>query len=163
MEIVPLAGSKLDEIEPLWTQLLVHHAAAEPEMATRPRAESWRLRRAAYETWLAGDGFGMLARDAGETIGYAMVNIEGPDETWDLGPRTAELETLVVRPHRRGDGIGSRLVDAVDSNLSKLGIENVLVGVVAGNVDALRFYERLGWRVRYLTLHRHLTREDAKR
>jgi ribosomal protein S18 acetylase RimI-like enzyme len=69
---------------------------------------------------------------------------DGPDDTWDVGDRYAELWTLVVDVARRGEGIGSALLDEVDARLERAGDEGLEIGVVAGNEGALRLYERRG-------------------
>ena len=140
-----LQAEELDLVAPVWESLLAHHAAVAPAMATRPPGESWPLRRADYERWLAEPGsFALLAEDHGAAVGYAVVRLGGPDETWMTGQRTAELETLAVLPASRGKGAGSALMDAVDEELGRLGVHDLWVSVVASNDGALRFYERRG-------------------
>ena len=57
------------------------------------------MRRGDYERWLADPGsFALLAEVGDEAVGYAVVHVQGPDETWVTGDRTAELETLAVLP-----------------------------------------------------------------
>lgn len=155
-----LQAGELDLVAPVWESLLAHHAAVTPALPTRPPSESWRMRRADYERWLAEPGsFALLAEQDGAPVGYALVHVGGPDETWVTGERTAELETLAVLPGSRGAGIGSALMDAVDDELGRLGIADLWVAVVAGNEDALRFYERRGL-VTYM--HRmHRSRVDV--
>ena len=78
----------------------------------------------------------------------------GPDDTWPVGQRWAELVSLAVLPDRRGGGIGSALMDAVDAELARRGIADLQVAVMAGNDAALRFYERRGLRAGELLLYR---------
>jgi ribosomal protein S18 acetylase RimI-like enzyme len=139
----------IPELRPLWESLHEHHAAIAPQLAAlgpvRPPGDSWAVRRALYEEWLAEpDAFVCVARDAGRPVGYALVHMRGPEETWATGDRIAELETLAVLPEHRGRGIGSGLVEAVYDELGRLGVGHLGVGVIASNEDALRFYERLG-------------------
>jgi len=68
---------------------------------------------------------------------------EGPSG-WDLGERVADVETLSVLPEARGRGVGTRLMDAVEAELSRLGIGAVRVLVIAANEEAVHFYERRG-------------------
>ena len=76
------------------------------------------MRRGDYERWLAEPGsFALVAEEDGEAVGYAVVHLQGPDETWVTGERTAELETIAVLPEQRGAGIGAALMDAVDREL----------------------------------------------
>ena len=53
-----------------------------------------------------------LAERDGALVGYAMVAIKTSaetefDDTWQSGDRVAEIETLVVLPEARGEGVGS--------------------------------------------------------
>ena len=48
-------------------------------------------------------------------------------------------------PETRGTGIGTRLLDAVDAELEQRGIDDMLIGAVASNGDAIRLYERRGF------------------
>jgi len=140
--------ARLDELEALWLTLYDHHRQVHPG-PYRPRDDSWPHRRRQYRQILSeDDGFAVLAsRRANESlVGYAMVSVhEGPDDTWPTGPRFAEVETLVVTPAARGQSVGSQLLDRVDEELARLGIDVVAIGVVPGNDTALRLYERRGF------------------
>ena len=157
MEIRHLSPSELDLVAPVWASLLAHHGELDPDLPTRPAAESWPLRRRDYGRWLAeSDSFALVAEDGQEVVGYAVVHVGGPDETWVTSDRTAELETLAVLPSHRGTGLGGALVDAVEEELGRLGVEDMWVGVVAANSDALRFYERRGLRTYLHRMHARL-------
>lgn len=103
------------------------------------------MRRRKYETALADpDAFVLIAEAAERPVGYALVSLgEGPSG-WDYGERVADIETLSVLPEARGEGIGSKLMDAVERELARLGVRAFRVLVIAANADALRFYERRG-------------------
>jgi ribosomal protein S18 acetylase RimI-like enzyme len=136
----------IPELQPLWESLHHHHAAVAPHLAAlgpeRAPADSWAVRRGLYEEWLAEpDAFVCVARTE-RPIGYALVNMRAPEETWAVD-RIAELETLAVLPEHRGDGVGRALLDAVFDRLRELGVRHWAVGVIASNADAIRFYERL--------------------
>jgi len=155
VDIRRLSPSELDMVANVWASLLQHHGEVEPALPTRPAAESWPMRRDDYERWLAEPGsFALVAEEDGEAVGYAVVHVQGPDETWVTGERTAELESLAVLPSHRGGGVGAALMDAVDEELGRLGIDDLWVAVVAGNTDALRFYERRGLRTYTYRMHR---------
>ena len=137
------------ELQPLWESLHHHHAAIAPHLLelgpVRPPSHSWAVRRRLYEEWLAEpDSFALVAKDDSKAVGYAVVHMRGPEETWATDDRIAELETLTVLPDYRGRGIGTTLVEAVNRELRRLGIRHLGVSVIASNKDALRFYERLG-------------------
>ena len=89
------------------------------------------------------------------------MHVQGPDETWVTSERTAELETLAVLPARRRAGIGAALMDAVDGELGRLGVDDLGLVVVAGNTEALRFYERRGLRAYTHRMHRGRVHRDG--
>ncbi len=65
----------------------------------------------------------------------------------DSAPRRDEVlvESLAVRPEMRGQGIGSRLLDAVCAFARKNGFASVGLEVVDTNPGARRLYERVGF------------------
>ena len=69
---------------------------------------------------------------------------DGPDDTFAVGDRYAELYSLSVLPAHRSAGLGTRLLDEVDRRLDELGIAELAVSVMADNAAARRFYERRG-------------------
>ena len=149
MEILRAGAERIHDLQPLWESLSRHHAEVAPELAVlgevRSGADSWAVRRELYEEWLRDpDAFALIAEEQGEPVGYALVHLRGPEETWATGDRVAELETLAVLPGHRGKGIGGALVDRVHEELRRLGVGHFTVSVIASNADAVRFYERLG-------------------
>jgi ribosomal protein S18 acetylase RimI-like enzyme len=120
----------------------------------RPAPESWPLRRAVYEELLQRpDSFALVARRGNEFIGYAMVKIEDADAVWYTGDRQANLESLALLPDERGQGLGTRLLDAVDEELTKLGVTDLTIGVDVNNTGAKRFYERRGFKGGFLLMY----------
>jgi ribosomal protein S18 acetylase RimI-like enzyme len=143
------AGAEaLDRLEPLWLALHEHHQTVAPPAAYQPRHRSWEARRRAYAEWLAEPGsFVLLAERAGELVGYALVQVRpGPDDTWVTGDRIAELQTVSVAPSERGHGIGTQLLDRVDTELAAQGIGDLFIAALQGNDAAIRLYERRGLR-----------------
>ncbi|MDQ4072323.1 MAG: GNAT family N-acetyltransferase [Actinomycetota bacterium] len=146
--IVRAGLERVDDLEPLWGALQVHHAELAPTLKgarARSAEEAWTLRRRKYLTALAEpDAFVIIAEQAARAVGYAVVTVgEGPSG-WDLGERVAEVETLAVLPEARGRGVGTRLMDAVEAELPRLGIAMFGVLVIAANEEAMRFYEERG-------------------
>ena len=150
--MIALGLDDLDDLEPLWLQLHAHHQAVAPHLAPYvDDATSWGERRAHYVDALSRGGFLLGGRDAdGRLDAYALVGItsERPNawsDTWEVGDAIAELETLLVLPELRGSGVGTLLLDAVDAELDQRGIDDMLIGAVASNGDAIRLYERRGF------------------
>jgi ribosomal protein S18 acetylase RimI-like enzyme len=86
----------------------------------------------------------------------------GPDDTYPVGQRYAELYSLSVAPQLRGRGIGTRLLDFVDDELARRSIEDLKVAVMVGNTDAERLYERRGLRLAELVLYRFGARTSSR-
>ena len=144
-----VAGSaELDALEPLWIALHRHHRTVVPSaaMLVDDDSVSWSRRRALYRGWMAaGDALVLVARRSGAVVGYAVAHLrDGPDDTFAVGARYAELYSLSVAPEVRGGGVGTALMDALDARLAELGIADLSVAVMAANEDAIRFYRRRG-------------------
>ena len=134
MTRVELAGvERVDELRQLWLDLHHHHQALAPALPLVEDDEfSWRCRRALYVERLSSQtGFLVLAIEHEAIVGYALVCIEqGPDDTFPLGERYAELYSLSVAPQLRGRGIGTRLLDFVDGELARRSIDGLKVAVI---------------------------------
>jgi ribosomal protein S18 acetylase RimI-like enzyme len=161
VEITRAGTEALHRLAPLWLLLHEHHRAVGGE-ALGPYvddAASWRARRELYEGLLRKGGFALLAERDGELIGYAMVAVAPVAETlmpdtWRTGELVAEIETLSVRPSARGEGVGSALLDRIDAELESAGVRDVLIGALVTNSDAIRLYERRGFRPTWLYMLR---------
>ncbi|MEA2418767.1 MAG: hypothetical protein QOE60_973 [Thermoleophilaceae bacterium] len=149
MRIVRAGIERIDELQPLWESLHEHHATVAPHMTqlgpVRRPDESWAVRRELYQDWLTEpDAFVLLAEVDDQPIGYALVHLRGPEETWQTGERIGVLETLSVLPDERGRGIGTALFERIYAELRGLGVRELEVAVISKNAKALRFYERHG-------------------
>jgi GNAT superfamily N-acetyltransferase len=149
MRIVRAGIERIDELQPLWESLHEHHATIAPHMEqlgpVRNPCDSWAVRRELYEDWLSEpESFVLLAEADGQPIGYALVHLRGPEQTWQTGDRIGVLETLAVLPDERGRGVGSALFERIYAELRALGVNELEVAVISKNAEALRFYERHG-------------------
>jgi len=161
LSVVRGSVEDLDALEPLWVGVHHTHAASMPELAPYVSdAETWAEHRPLYvELFEKPDTRLFLARLDERLVGYALIHVERVRETWvadtwRTGERIGELESIAVAPEHRGQGIGTALLDAVDAEFEALGIADVIVGALPGNVDAIRLYERRGFRPTWLYLSR---------
>lgn len=141
--------AELDRLRPLWLALLAHERAHSAFDGWHDDdGASWRARRATYAAWLAeGDALILTASDGGAVVGYVAAHLQdGPDDSFALGDRWAEVYSLSVDPALRGRGVGTVLLDALDAHLADAGVRDVCVAVSVGNDGARRFYERRGLR-----------------
>jgi RimJ/RimL family protein N-acetyltransferase len=59
-----------------------------------------------------------------------------------------------VLPQYRGSGLGSELIDRLEQHLRATGVEDLILGALPGNTDAIRLYERRGYQPTWLHLCR---------
>ena len=148
----------VDDLKELWLQLHHHHQAVSPHLGPWvPDNASWPVIRALLEKDVE-DGFIFVAKDKGRKIGFASVaiydreNVPSYSDTWQTGPQIAETKFLVVAKDARGRGIGTALMDAVDRELERRGIQDHLIGAIAPNAGAISFYSARGFRPAWLEL-----------
>jgi ribosomal protein S18 acetylase RimI-like enzyme len=75
-------------------------------------------------------------------VGVALVTLR--TNVWYPGP-VALLDELYVAPERRGQGLGTAMIDLLLSDAREAGLSAIEINVDAGDVDAQRFYERHGF------------------
>jgi ribosomal protein S18 acetylase RimI-like enzyme len=151
----------LDLLEPLWVAVHHQHQRAMPELAPYVTdATTWRERRALYvQLFDEHDPVLLLARDCDRLVGYGLgytMAVEGTwlADTWSTGTRIGEIESLSVLPDHRGRGVGSRLLEELHERLREQGAADFILGALSGNSDAIRLYERHGYRPTWLYLSR---------
>jgi GNAT superfamily N-acetyltransferase len=157
-------------LRPFWLALHHIHQEADPELAPHVDDEtSWSRRRTLYGHCLESpDAFLLLVHRDGSLIGYALVAVE-PDgdvlwsDTWQVGEKVAELETMYLVPEERGQGLGGLLLDTVEAELEARGIPDLAIGAVPGNTGALRFYERRGFRPTWTIVTRFAARRTTEK
>ena len=146
----------VERLKPLWLELRTHHLEVSPSALPAPFGPevSWERRRSTYLGSLSHpDAFGLIARRDRELVGYALVSVHGGEvlgDTWHAGERVAELETLIVSSNERSQGAGAQLLRRVEDEVRARGIEEMIIGAVATNHEALAFYEHRGY-VPYMT------------
>jgi len=160
----------LDLLEPLWVAVHHRHIESMPDLAPYvDDTETWRARRELYEEVLAKpETFLLLAIVDGEPIGYGLAHVmpvagSWIEDTWRTGDRIGEIESLSVLPAYRGTGLGSQLLERLEAHLRDLGIEDLILGALAGNADAIRLYERRGYQPTWLYLSKLARRELRSR
>jgi ribosomal protein S18 acetylase RimI-like enzyme len=148
-------------LAPLWVAVHHQHIASMPELAPYvDDAETWSMRRALYLDLLAKpDTILLIATIEDQAIGYGLAHVMDvcstwiPD-TWQTGRRIGEIESVSVLPAHRGSGLGSRLLEELEGQLAASGVNDLILGVLPGNADAIRLYQRRGYRPTWLYLSR---------
>jgi ribosomal protein S18 acetylase RimI-like enzyme len=115
--------------------------------------------------WYAGDRDALrplfeLAEDSPAQLdsylhsGRILVATTGPQivghlQLTDAGqPSQAEVKNMAIREDLQGRGFGRRLMQAALALLAAEGVTTVQVATAAADIDNLRFYQRLGFRMR---------------
>ncbi len=84
-----------------------------------------------------------LAEEAGEAVGFVGF---GACRDEDLDAKTAgEIWGVYLRPSAWRKGIGTRLCRYAEEVLRERGFSTVVIWVFAGNANARRFYEAMGY------------------
>ena len=154
------AGAEdLPLVEPLWVAVHHRHAESMPELEPYVSdAETWAIRSAFYRDLLTKpDTLFLLAFDGDRAVGYGLAHVLTLEDTWvpdtwRTGERIGEIESLSVLPAYRGGGLGSTMLDRLEAHLRARGARDLILGVLPGNDDALRLYERRGYRPTWLYL-----------
>jgi ribosomal protein S18 acetylase RimI-like enzyme len=98
-------------------------------------------------------------------MGYLIAQVRPAEETWVAdtwmtGDRVGEIESVSVSAAYRGRGVGTALLDEAESRLAAIGVRDMVIGVVAGNHDAERLYQRRGYVPTFLYLSRFQQRQE---
>lgn len=152
-------AADLDLVGPLWVAVHHRHIETMPQLAPYVSdEETWRVRRELYTQLLAKPDTLLLLAAAGEAaVGYGLAHVMPADEgwisdTWATGQRIGEIESLSVLPQYRGSGLGTELLDRLERHLNAVGVNDLILGALPGNTDAIRLYERRGYKPTWLYL-----------
>lgn len=80
----------------------------------------------------------LVARRAQCIIGHIQLIANGIDR---------EIKSVAVIEHQRGQGVGAALVRAALDRAFSAGVSRVLVATATADIENLRFYQRLGFRM----------------
>jgi ribosomal protein S18 acetylase RimI-like enzyme len=155
------SAADLPALRPLWVSVHHQHAQSMPELAPYVDDDrTWAVRSVLYAELLAKpDTVLFLAMAGSVAIGYGLAHVlvaadTWLPDTWQTSARIGEIESLAVLPSYRGQGLGGRLLDALETELAAIGVRDLILGVLPGNADAIRLYERRGYRPTWTYLSR---------
>lgn len=99
---------------------------------------------------------GRLLVARAETIrGFVMFTVEVGGYEQDV--TRGLVENLYVEPDSRNDGVGSRLLEAAETELQSQGADVVALDAMAANEAGRRFYRRHGYEPHRLELEKSLS------
>jgi ribosomal protein S18 acetylase RimI-like enzyme len=118
-----------------WEAITLHPTAftADPDIESRLTIDDWRerIRRNAW--------FGGIVED--ELVAMAALLIEASKKV----KHTGHLASMYVRENERGTGLADELMKALLAHAADH-VEQVMLAVEAGNIRAIKFYQRHGFR-----------------
>lgn len=97
-----------------------------------------------------------VAVDGVHLVGFASLLVRPRAEPDDTDLAHAEVAELAVLPEARDQGIGTALLAAAEEEARRAGATSLRVRVDARNPGARRLYERLGFSLAVLQLHKRL-------
>ena len=78
----------------------------------------------------------LVAEEAGQIVGTVIGGFDG---------RRGMVYHLAVAARHRGNGIGTALMNELESRLKAKGCLKYYLQITSDNVDVVNFYEQLGW------------------
>ena len=88
----------------------------------------------------------LIAERDNKAVGYIVCFLqEHPENVFLYARTTLHIDQMSVNDGYRGQGIGQALMNEVLQVAQSLAVDNITVGVMAFNADAIRFYERNGF------------------
>lgn len=131
--------SELDDIADLWVDLAADQRAYGSHLL--PEANRAGVREALARS-LVTNGL-LVAREDGDLVGFVMF---GPEtQSYEQEVRRGFVDNIYVVPDHRGEGVGSDLLTAAESQLRETGVDALSLEVMADNERARRFYRRHGY------------------
>lgn len=131
----PATPADLDALLPLIRALF----ALEPDFAFDPA----KVRRGLTLLLEAPEQAGVWVAEQGDEV-RGMCTAQIVISTAEGGP-AAWVEDVVIHPEARGQGLGRRLLDAVQTWAGQRGITRLQLQADRENAPALAFYQHLGW------------------
>jgi len=138
----------LPRVAPLWHALRNHHRRTCTDFGEEMAARTWEQRLHGWRDFAARDALLVDLAIAGPNddaaIGYCVSTIH---ET-----NTGEIDSLFVIESFRRRGVGGELVRRAIAWLDERGVKGKIVGVAAGNDEAVAFYAHFGFALRRMVL-----------
>lgn len=107
-----------------------------------------RLYTEAYRRMIVGEAVMWMAELPGAgLIGQVFIHLRSERTELADGKHRAYLYGFRVRPEYRNLGVGTHILSAIEQDLVERGFRSVILNVARDNPDALRLYQRLGFRI----------------
>jgi ribosomal protein S18 acetylase RimI-like enzyme len=160
IEIRPAVSEDADGIARTFLESAEHHAKLDPERYSTPAVQtiSARYREGQQHPAHAGRKVvTLVAVLSGEIVGFIDARLEQSPDPMHREIVYCHIAEIAVRSEHRDQGIGGRLLRAVEDWGRRLGAEFASLEYHAANTRASSFYqERMGYHVASITAIRRL-------
>ena len=95
-----------------------------------------------------------VANVDGAIIGYVMIAIRDVLETGFVRRKVLNLEQICVDENCRGQGFGKQIMEDVHALSKAFGCTDLQLTVYPQNDDAVAFYQKYGFTIRYIGMQR---------
>lgn len=107
-----------------------------------------RLYKTIYLDSQTGKNAMLIAENAQNNIvGQAFIQFHGHRKALADGTTKAYIFAVRVKPEFRNHGIGTKLILTAEKVIKKKKFTTATLNVAKDNLDAIRFYKRLGYRI----------------
>lgn len=142
--VVRRAGLRdVDDILPLWEEMMRFHAALDPRLEVGPEGASYMRR--VFREWLRSEDCRVLVAEAeGEIVGYIVGRVADNPPVFRL--RTyGHISDICVAPEWRRRGVGRRLYGALREWFKEEGLSVVQLNAAHRNPTSLAFWRAMGF------------------
>lgn len=146
----------ISRVKPLWKQMVSDYASISGGVwQVLEPGEAWQRRLQEYLSWMNEAGGviyiatkqqpGGQGEPEEKVVGYAALRFVTSGSTFDTGETHGELESLVVLPEARGEGIGYALMTACRKELERREIDHWSMSTLADNSAAIALGRKAGF------------------
>lgn len=155
LKIRRAAESDMDVINKLLYQVLKVHSDARPDLF---KAGTKKYKDEELKAIIADDLRPIfVAEKGGEVVGYAFcIHQQYIDNNNMTDIKTLYIDDLCVDETARNAHVGRQLYEYVLDFAKEQGYYNVTLNVWAGNVNAVKFYEKLGLKIQKIGMEKIL-------
>ncbi|MFO8115526.1 MAG: GNAT family N-acetyltransferase [Halorubrum sp.] len=150
--VAPATVDDIDDVADLWVALAAGQRRHGSTLLAEPN-------RAAVREWVARSvvtGEVFVARGAdGDPVGFVSYSLDR--EGYERERVRGTVSNLFVVPERRGEGIGTDLLEAAERALAAAGAETVALEALADNDRARAFYDDRGYDLHRVELTKPLS------
>lgn len=96
----------------------------------------------------------LLYKEKEDILGIVigLINNDAEDTYEFKVPTRGRITELIVSKNARFQGIGTKLLNAMEDYLKSIGCKDILLGAFAYNTNAIKFYEKNGYHTRMIEM-----------